>query len=226
MIIGITMRYKQTSEEEKPFDVNYVLLNDFIRVADAFGVTLFPICSDTGLDKVAGLCDGLIVTGSMIDIDPSYYGKAPFCNPNPVDEFALDRKLIQAFSDKQKPVFGICGGMQALNVCFGGTLKRNMKGHYGTEHKVTLSDGSNFLKDAGAGSETLQVNSYHCQMVDRLADGFTAVARDEHDDIEAMQSENKLVLGVQWHPEIGFEKEEYHKLFAYFFRLCKNKKAA
>ena len=72
MILTIIERMENIKEEE-PFNNRYYLTEKFKSIFDELGILLFPIVSEKNLDKVCEICDGLIVTGSCIDIPPHYY---------------------------------------------------------------------------------------------------------------------------------------------------------
>ena len=97
-------------------------------IFDKLNILLFPIVSDKNLEKVCEICDGLIVTGSCIDIPPHYYNEEPIPEKNyDIDEFKLDKAAIELFSSANKPILGICGGLQSINVCFGGSLDQKIE---------------------------------------------------------------------------------------------------
>lgn len=219
MTIATILRYVVV-EGREPFHERYYLSNHFIQMAERFGVTLLPLTATSHLQVARTLCEGLLVPGSAINIDPSYYGEEPFSVPQPVDEYAFDRKVIEVFYQKRKPILGVCGGMQALNVFLDGTLKRNIPNHRGVEHEVTVASGS-FLEEV-YGKSTLKVNSFHSQAVDKIAPSLKVVARASDGTIEAIQSKEGNLYGIQWHPETDFSqgKEEGTKIFEYFLAQC------
>ncbi|MFN7265259.1 MAG: gamma-glutamyl-gamma-aminobutyrate hydrolase family protein, partial [Phenylobacterium sp.] len=80
---------------------------------------------------VAGRLDGLLLTGSPSNLDPSAYGEAADDAPGPFDPArdSMTGDLIRAMLDLGRPVFGICRGIQELNVAFGGSLRRDVSEH-------------------------------------------------------------------------------------------------
>lgn len=117
MILAIIERIENITNEE-PFNNRYYLTEHFKNIFDKLDdILLFPIISNNNLEKVCEICDGLIVTGSCIDIPPHYYNEKPIRGKNyKFDEFKLDKDAIELFSNTNKPILGICGGLQSINV--------------------------------------------------------------------------------------------------------------
>jgi len=169
---------------------------------------------------VAGL-DGLVVAGGP-DIDPVRYGAArhPRTQPPVTVRDEWDLALTGSALAQGVPLLSICRGMQALNVCRGGTLHQHVPdlvGHdrhdgpqagYG-RHKVRVSPGSTLagiLPQKGY----FDVPTHHHQSVNLVGEGLTAVAWEEDGTVEAVEAGpselggvSGFVLGVQWHPEQG-----------------------
>lgn len=182
-------------------------------------VLLVPaLTAATDTVTIARLLDGLLLTGSRSHVAPSRYGAADLHDPGhrdeQRDEVAL--RLAERMIEAGKPVFGICRGLQELNVLFGGTLSggASERGHHGGswedgyerllghQHDVALVDGGVLARITGAGR--LTVNSVHEQGVDRLGAGLSVEAVATHDLlIEAIAGKacGAEVLAVQWHPE-------------------------
>ena len=186
-------------EEKEPFNNRYYLTDYYKKIFDELNILLFPIISNKNLEKVCNICDGLIVTGSCIDIPPHYYNEKPISGKNyDIDEFELDKKAIELFSDANKPILGICGGLQSINVYFGGSLNQNIENHDLKHklHKIYIKDGT-FLDSVYKGD--INVNSYHHQSIKRVADQFIVSAKSLDGTIEAIEKGN--IIAVQWHPE-------------------------
>jgi len=169
---------------------------------------------------VAGRLDGLLLTGSPSNLDPSAYGEAADDAPGPFDPArdSMTGDLIRAMLDLGRPVFGICRGFQELNVAFGGSLRRDvsmnpdlLKHHAPDEvgfnemfdhvHDVALTPGG--VLAAALGEDRIRVNSVHYQGVSRLGDGLSVEARADDGVVEAFSARVNAapVLAVQWHPE-------------------------
>lgn len=200
-MLAITARYG-----DKPDNGVYYVDKEFKDIFDKLGVSLFPVSSLMSLYDVVNLCQGLIVTGSPIDINPMRYGSSgKNVHPMADETDTLDFTYIQAFHSVGKPVLGICRGIQSINVCFGGTLK-SVFGHRldtpvqnAVLHDINLSKGS-LLRSWYDDRDIIPVNSLHSLAVDKVADGFEIIAKSVQNNVtEAIFRDN--ILGVQWHPE-------------------------
>lgn len=152
--------------------------------------------------------DALILCGGG-DADPTYYGEAingsRRINP---DRDKAEFALLDAFVKAEKPIFGICRGMQLINVFFGGSLIQHVdtadKLHYALEggdfvHKVHAEKGSTICSLYG---DSFFVNSRHHQAVKKAGDGLKVTAVSAEDGIvECIEHTSLPIIGTQWHPE-------------------------
>lgn len=157
--------------------------------------------------EMCNMCDGLLIGGGY-DINPKYYNQQTLCNDNlelpEIDN--MDMNLIDIFNKANKPIIGICRGLQAINVFFGGSLIQNIeeskaKHHYQSQsdvysHKVTIQDNTKLSKYL---DNEVTVNSFHHQVIDKVADNFIVNAISDDGLIEGIEYGN--IIGVQWHPE-------------------------
>ena len=154
-------------------------------------------------------CDGLLLPGGG-DMDPKFYGQAriPACGEPNLLRDAAEPLLLRAFLAADKPVLGICRGIQVMNAALGGDLYQDIKpfehlphnDHWAKVHTVTVRRGT--LLSRILGQDTVLVNSQHHQAVDRVAPGFTLAALSEDGIVEAIEKPDaRFCLGVQWHPE-------------------------
>ena len=190
----------------------------FSEVAEKAGFILFPVCSDNGLEEIATMCSGLIIAGRDRDINPKYYGENPLEGleyPDDPYEDELDFKLIELFEKINKPILGICSGLQSLNIYHGGTLKQHIEEHTSKEelvrHKIDIEEKSFVYSLYGSKTE---VNSIHHQAIKDVAEGFKVTAVAEDGTIEAIEKGN--LIGLQWHPEVDYEIDTFKK----FLDLC------
>ena len=149
----------------------------------------------------------------------------------------MEIKALNAASQRNLPVLGICRGMQLVNVALGGTLHQHIPDTFGVivnhqqtpvaqrgeaTHGVSVEEGSQLASVLGSAS--IRVNSMHHQAVDRLGSGLRAVAWSPGDGvIEGLESDDAgtWLVGVQWHPEeLTANFEHARSLFAAFAAAC------
>lgn len=190
----------------------------FSEVAEKAGFILFPVCSQNGIEGIVAMCSGLIIAGRNRDINPKFYGEEPLEGleyPEDLYEDELDFKLIELFEKNNKPILGICSGLQSLNIYHGGSLKQHIDDHTSKEKLVrhTIDIVENSFVHSLYGNKA-EVNSIHHQAVNRVAEGFKVTAISEDGIVEAIEKGN--LIGVQWHPEVDFEVDTFKK----FLNLC------
>ena len=181
---------------------------------------------------LSALCerlDGLMLSGSNSDLDPVYYGEEPHQRLGAVLEVAERRAL---------PVLGICFGMQSLNVARGGSLIQDLSSQMPEaikhEQGQTINRPSHHIKiERGsmlaelAGGETARVNSSHHQAVNSVGRDLQVIARAPDGVIEAIVDTraDRFALGVQWHPEIGWEKDKFSQaIFKKFIEAAESER--
>lgn len=153
--------------------------------------------------------EGLVLPGGA-DVSPWRYAKNAlhakilarwFCYPSDPYQEHFDTQILPGVIHAGFPVFGICRGLQTLNVHFGGTLKnihnhptsKNPKNRLDLVHEVYATDVQNSAPD--------RVNSFHHQAIGRLAEGFRVMGESADNVIERFHHETLPVAGVQYHPE-------------------------
>ena len=174
-------------------------------------------------------CDGLLLPGGG-DMDPKFYGqeRIPACDEPNLLRDAAEPLLLRAFLAADKPVLGICRGIQVMNAVLGGDLYQDIKpfehlphnDHWAKVHTVTVRRGT--LLSRILGQDTVLVNSQHHQAVDRVAPGFTLAALSEDGIVEAIEKPDaRFCLGVQWHPEwLSDADPAMQGLFDAFVNAC------
>ena len=201
-----------------------------VQEAGAIPVIL-PLAAD-GADaaRLADLCDGLLFTGGQ-DVSPQLYGeeRRPACGELCPARDALERELLNRALEQDKPILGICRGLQFLNAALGGTLYQDLP----TEHP---SGTGHFMKPpydraahavhiwpmtplaSAVEKAELGVNSCHHQAIKTLAPDLVEMARSKDDLIEAVYLPGRtFVWGVQWHPEMSLRTDEAsRKIFEAF----------
>ena len=175
------------------------------------------------LSEYAQWLDGLVLMGGS-DLWPGSYGEEPlqerWSGDRVRDEYEM--ALARAFVARGKPVFGVCRGLQLLNVAFGGTLfqdiatqrpealtHRDATRYDQLFHRVDFAPGTRLASLYG-GERGATVNSVHHQAIKDLARDFSVEARCPDDGtIEAVRWRGPSYLAaVQWHPEFHVGKSE------------------
>ena len=184
--------------------------------------------------QIVSMLDGLLAPGGH-DIAPELYGGQvdEACGIYTLYEDDYDMVLIKEAVSQKKPVFGICRGMQIINVLYGGTLYQDIPTQYSEEllhtrvtpdeenfHTVDIEKNSYLAKVLGV-TEAVQVNTSHHQAVKDVAEGFVVTAKAPDGIIEAIENIDASVLCVQWHPERLQNMEIYQKLMKDFVNRCR-----
>jgi len=173
--------------------------------------------------------DGVLFIGGD-DVDPRLYSEEP--KPGTGTIFAprqrFERWVYEEARNRRLPVFGVCYGMQLINVLEGGTLyqdirrdvrsKLNHRSKSSPRHRVRIEPNSRLAYVLGRRSA--DVSSEHHQAVNRLAPGFRAVAHAPDGVIEAIECDDECILAVQWHPERTLRSGATRSLFRWFVDLC------
>jgi putative glutamine amidotransferase len=221
-IIGITATLKEDADAvaERPLgrfvraDLDYV---EGVTGAGGVPVVLPPTGNEGAAESVLHSLDGLLLSGGS-DLDPGYYGEEPLPELGITlpERDAFEMALVGQALRRGMPVFGICRGMQVLNVALGGTLYQDLPSQWERDvlkhrqdtpkwqptHEVRVTNGSYMAEVMGR--EMVKVNSYHHQGVKDLAQGLVATGYSSDGVVEAVEAENlseRWLLGVQWHAE-------------------------
>jgi putative glutamine amidotransferase len=173
---------------------------------------------DVTYEHYAQWLDGLVMHGGA-DVWPGSYGEEPLEERWSGDRIRddYDKSLVAAFEAMGKPIFGVCRGLQLLNVAFGGTLYQDINTQVPASfvhrdaitydlnyHSVDIVPGSR-LSQLYPGVERVRVNSIHHQAIKDLAPEFQAEATSASDGlVEAIRRKDpgkSYIAAVQWHPE-------------------------
>lgn len=231
--IGIPMRIELETDR-------FYLSRHYSEAVEAAGGAPLHISLIPNADYIAAALDqldGILLPGSNSDVDPLRYGREPhpaLGSVHPLKD-ETDLLVINTADELGLPIFAICFGMQVLNVSRGGTLVQDIQAQVGEaikhqqgaprdrpSHRVTLLEGS--LLSELANSTTAVVNSHHHQAIETLGSELTASAWTADGLVEAIEERrpDRTVLGVQWHPELGWQKDELSRdLFADFISRAK-----
>lgn len=181
-------------------------------------------------------CSAVLLPGNKADVDPQKYGATRHPKTGRADALrdAADEMLLQDAYNMRKPVFGICYGLQSLNVWRTGTLVQHIESSINhspsdkaaPSHKASIEPGSLLARELGVDQQkpVIAVNSSHHQAAELLGDALRVAARCPDDGtIEAIEGTlpEHYVLAVQWHPERNFRQDEGSRnLFTHFVRAA------
>lgn len=215
-VIGVTLDSEPAGGYAKlPW---YALRANYCDVVAAAGGLPIALPHEPELaEHYLALIDGLIVTGGAFDVDPALYGAGERHATVTLKErrTSFEWAVTRGAVERDKPLLGICGGQQLLNVVLGGTLIQHIpdavpdalaheQPNPRTEpgHEVAVVPGSLLHRITGA--DSLAVNSAHHQAAERVGAGVVVSATAADGVIEAIEDpRRRFCLGVQWHPEYG-----------------------
>lgn len=175
------------------------------------------------LRKLIESCDAVLLPGSKADVDPAKYEAERHPETAMADQGRdmIDDILLRHAYEKQKPVLGVCYGLQILNVYRRGSLVQHIDSEVNhaagrslaVAHQAAIEPASKLAKIVGDGKGlVIPVNSSHHQSADAIGEGLRVVARCPQDGIvEAIEgtSPDHFVLAVQWHPERSVDQDEW-----------------
>ena len=226
-LVGISCCTKQFGIFGMP---NHAASDTYVRATDQV-VGAVPVLIPANGDKadvrtLMSRIDGLILTGSRSNVQPSLYGGPPHAEGTPEDPArdAVTMALIRAAVACGVPILAICRGLQEFNVAMGGSLHQRLQDlpdrmdhstplqpsarvRQGKAHSGRLTQGGWLHRLAGTAE--IPVNSLHNQGIDRIAPGLAVEAVAPDGTIEAVRAINApgYACGVQWHPEYDFDSD-------------------
>ena len=208
---------------------------DGLKEAGATPV-IIPLTEDPEeISRLVDICDGILLTGGH-DVTPAIYGEEPLegkvscC----ITRDNMEKLVLEDAMKKNKPVLGICRGIQFINAFLGGTLYQDLPSQHPTDiehhqtppydipvHDVNIKR-STPLYDC-LGTDRISVNSYHHQAVKDVAPGLEIMAESEDGIVEAIYMPSYGFLwAVQWHPEFSYKKDvNSKKIFQAFVESLK-----
>jgi len=202
-------------------------VQSLLKMVDCIPVLLPPVGAAVDVVELVSRMDGFVLTGGRANVEPHHYDGPAF----PADEIvdpgrdALVLPLVRACIAARVPVFGICRGIQEINVALGGSLHyriHHLSGKndhrrpqdddvtpeevYRLNHMVKLTAGGLFQSLTGC--DEMMVNSLHGQGVDRLGEGLVVEATSPDGVIDGLRfhDDTQFIVGVQWHAEWQPEK--------------------
>lgn len=234
-LIGLTCQYDY-SQNRTYNRINYSYI-DAIKKADGIPIILPIVREVDAIDMYLDLVQGIIFTGGG-DAAPLLYDEEPI---RKLDDICFERddmelKTIRRAYERDIPIFGICRGIQMINIALGGTLYQdiysqipNALGHMSS----SIRSGHHtidFVKESKMHEifkrESIEVNSQHHQSIKTLGENLRINALALDGVIEGIESTNdRFVLGVQFHPEAMIEEhEEFLNIFRFFISYCNKSK--
>ena len=228
-LIGLTA---SLDDSGKSYHI-YKTYMDSVARAGGIPVMLGMIRDEKDLAKVTACFDGFLFVGGP-DVLPQNYGQETMlaCGEVSPDRDAAEIALYHAVIAADKPIFGICRGIQLMNVAAGGTLYQDIQTQVKAEvplqhnqctpsyiatQKITVVPDT-LLADILGGKPSVFMNSHHHQAVRDIAPGYKRCAFTSDNVTEGIYMPNRrFVLGVQWHPErLSAESDDAAALFRAF----------
>ena len=218
-----------------------VLADRYASAVTALGLqpVLFPMAGAADVADLLPMVDGVLLSGSPSNVEAVRFGAAAL----PTDILdprrdALTMALVPAAIAGGTPLFGVCRGLQEMNVALGGSLHQQLHAEPGlmdhrepaeadldvqfaARHEVRLTPGSAFAE--WAGGPTAQVNSLHGQGIKRLGEGLVAEALAPDGLVEGVRvtQARAFAFGVQWHAEWRHESNPFYaRTLEAFARAC------
>jgi len=237
-LIGIPSRSDQSSPHSLPVFAQNQTYVAAVAVAGGAPVLIPLNLDEEALRAIYERLDGLLLAGGG-DLHPKHYGEAIHEKCGHIDEArdTVELTLTRWALAEGLPVFGICRGIQVMNVAAGGTLYQDIASQVPGSlkhdcwpdyprnylaHQVTVNADSRLA--AILGQRRVGVNSMHHQAVKDLAPRFRVVARDPDGLIEAIEDhDHPFALGVQWHPEeLVEDAPPMRRLFEHFVSAARS----
>lgn len=239
-VIGVPACRKQI--DIHPFHaVGEKYLQALIDGADALPLVIPVMAEHLDIDDILGQVDGVMLTGSLSNVEPHHYEGEP-SEPGTLHDPHRDATtlpLTERALNAGVPLLAVCRGYQEVVVALGGTLHQKVHEvpgyhnhlenkndpidvQYGPSHPVDLVEGG--VLHRLAGETRVMVNSLHSQGVARLPDGVTVEAISDDGLIEAftVDAVPGFALGVQWHPEWKTMENEFSSsIFKAFGDACR-----
>ena len=214
-VIGINGDYRPSRKEACAlswFNTGYY---DSVTASGGLPLLIPPFASDDDLKQTLSMCDGIVLAGCSLDLDPTRLGMQPHTQtrPMPARREDFDRRICKLAVEMRLPILAIGSGMQTLNVICGGSLIQHIPEavpkalHHRdlvekhNRHIIEIVEGTRCWDIYGPGE--IRVNSEHHMGIDQLAKCFKATAHAPDGVIECYESVDSdwFCLGVQWHPE-------------------------
>lgn len=227
-VIGV-ISCNRPIEGEEGYTVKRRYVDAVALYADAVPLIIPSLPDAADAAAMIKRLDAVLLTGSSSNIEGHRYGVPGGRDPFDPKRDAMAMGIIAAAGETGKPVFGVCRGLQEINVALGGTLRDQRDGPggsvehhapdgvaleaiFGHCHRVETVPGTPLA--AIMGTAPIGINSVHYQAIDKLAEGLTVNARAEDGVVEAVSRGGPApILAVQWHPEWQPEERAHDLAF-------------
>lgn len=209
----------------------YLTYVESLKRAGAVPVVI-PPQPENAAEIIDGL-DGILLAGGY-DCDPTVYGEDPHQTVEPMDarRQSNDLSLAKLARERGIPTFGICLGLQVMNIAAGGTLIQDIDTAVETEiihasepedrarHDVMIEQGTRLAQIVGV--RELDVNSSHHQAIKEVGEGLRVTAHAPDGIVEGVEDpRHPFYIGVQWHPEDMKGEPSAVALFGAFIEAAK-----
>jgi putative glutamine amidotransferase len=238
-LIGLTTTYTRKRSNPPTYGTNQPYA-EAVMHAGGLPVLIPNNLGEADLEVLLSRLDGVLFTGGY-DVDPACYGHPPHPRAEKIDHERdrVEIQLARSTARSGKPFFGICRGIQVINVALGGSLYEHLPdqlaGNLHAEnhdkprdylaHSTTVTSSTHLAKIMLQGE--VKVNSLHHQGVRELAEGLQVAAIAPDGLVEAFElNGHPFGLAVQWHPEELQASLPMCNLFAAFIRACQVKEPA
>mgnify|MGYP005840057423 CR=1 FL=1 len=223
-----------------PYAHHVINFNYVLAIEQAGGVPVAIPHGFSSIERYVDMLDGFVFSGGLIDLQPEVYGEALKTDTlyRQDQRARFDIELMRKALESNKPILGVCAGVQLLNVVRGGTLYQHIPDIFpdsDTEHfdyhnrndfvhDVNFEDNSKLAEIFE--SKTLGVNSSHHMAIKDPGRGLKVTARSPDGVAEGVEcAEKPFVIGVQWHPEF-FRDTAHQNLFSALIKAANSGRGA
>lgn len=243
-VIGIATQTLQSIDRiPEDLPASWVMNQRYFQACTSVGAIpwMVPLLDDDleTLRAIYDRLDGVFIAGG-VDMDPASYGEErhALCGRTDPPRDVVEVQFARWAMEDGKPVFGVCRGLQVINVAAGGTLVQDCAGLLPDAVKHDYFPGAGWARDhlaheiriaphsrlrACFGVDSALVNSMHHQVVERVGKGLTPTAWAPDGLIEALEGtrEGQFLVGVQWHPEMLIDNHDgTRRLFEEFIEAA------
>ena len=231
-LIALTLDY-ETSKGYSNYPWYAIRENYFTSIEESGGIGVGIPHNMKDIVSLLGKIDGLVITGGNFDIDPNIFGESSVHKTVKLKENRTNFELLAAeiMLKQNKPVLGICGGEQLINVLYKGSLiqhipdeiknpieheQKNPRNEAG--HSVSIQENTKLYSIIS--KQNIMVNSAHHQAIKVPGKGLIVNALSNDGVIEGIEDPKKtFCIGVQWHPEFFIQGSD-NKLLKAFINAC------